>query len=124
MKTLIVDDSKMIRGIERTVLATFGCKEIVESSNAADALRLLQSFEPDLAVVDGSLAGEGSAEFIRAFRQKFPRAAVILVTAQTDQASAVEAIKAGVTAYLVKPFTPDLLMQRIEEACGRLTRAA
>jgi two-component system chemotaxis response regulator CheY len=49
---------------------------------------------------------------------------MIMVTTEAEKSRVIEAIKAGVNNYVVKPFTPDLLSQRIKETLGRTTAAA
>lgn len=115
MKVLLVDDSKTMRNIQRAVLTELGATEIVEAGDGLEALDRLESFKPDLALVDGAMPNMDGLSFVRAFREKDRSTPVIMVTTESERSRVVEAIKAGVDNYVVKPFTPDLLAQRVSE---------
>ncbi len=115
MKVLLVDDSKTMRNIQRSVLTELGATEIVEAGDGLEALAKLDSFRPDLALVDGVMPNMDGLSFVRAFRERDRATPVIMVTTESERSRVIEAIKAGVDNYVVKPFTPDLLAQRIGE---------
>ncbi len=119
MKVLVVDDSMTMRAIERGILEQLGLTDIVEAVDGEDALAKLPEFEPDLVLVDWSMPRMDGLAFVRRFRELHAQTPVIMVTAETDRERVVEAIKAGVSHYVVKPFTPDVLSQRIEETLAR-----
>lgn len=115
MKVLLVDDSRTMRNIQRSVLTELGATEIVEAGDGLEALATLDSFQPDLALVDGVMPNMDGLSFVRAFRERDRATPVIMVTTESERSRVIEAIKAGVDNYVVKPFTPDLLAQRIGE---------
>ncbi|MFI4882899.1 MAG: response regulator, partial [Phycisphaerales bacterium JB064] len=61
--------------------------------------------------------------FLKTFRQSNKVTPVIMVTTESEKARVIEAIKAGVNNYVVKPFTPDLLSQRIQETMAKCSAA-
>ncbi|MEM9084267.1 MAG: response regulator, partial [Planctomycetota bacterium] len=62
--------------------------------------------------------------FVRHFRQSNKTTPLIMVTTEAERSRVIEAIKAGVNNYVVKPFTPDLLSQRINETMSKASQAA
>jgi two-component system chemotaxis response regulator CheY len=115
VKILLVDDSKTMRNIQRSVLTELGATEIVEAGDGLEALSKLETFQPDLALVDGVMPNMDGLSFVRAFRERDKKTPIIMVTTESERSQVIEAIKAGVDNYVVKPFTPDLLAQRVGE---------
>ena len=115
MKILLVEDSKTMRNIEKAVLAQIGHTDIEEACDGQDALRKLATYQPDLLLVDWNMPNMDGLTFVKAFRQANRTTPIIMVTTESEKSRVVEAIKAGVNNYVVKPFTPDLLSQRITE---------
>lgn len=119
MRVMLIDDSKMIRNIERSVLLQLGDHEIAEASDGIDALSQVGAFDPELILVDWNMKEMDGLTFVQRFRQTNKQTPVIMVTTETEKSRVIEAIQAGVNNFVVKPFTPDLLSQRIEETLGR-----
>jgi len=121
MKILLVDDSRTMRNIQKSVLGQLGHTEIEEACDGQDALSKVWAYEPDLLLVDWNMPNMNGLEFVKAFRQKDKTTPIIMVTTETEKSRVIEAIKAGVNNYVVKPFTPDLLSQRIAETMDKVT---
>ena len=119
MRVLLIDDSKTMRGIQRSVLAQFDNVEIEEAADGQDGLSKAIAFQPDLILVDSNMPKMDGLTFVRTFRQSDKHTPVIMVASESEKSRVVEAIKAGVNNYIVKPFTPDLLHQRITETMAR-----
>ncbi len=115
MKILLVDDSKTMRNIQKSVLSQLGYSAIEEACDGRDALRKLEAFVPDLVLVDWTMPNMDGLAFVRAFRESNKTTPIIMVATEAEKPRVIEAIKAGVNNYVVKPFTPDLLSQRIQE---------
>jgi two-component system chemotaxis response regulator CheY len=115
MKVLLVDDSKALRDIQKSVLVQLGCSEFLEAGDGEEAMHLLEGAAPDLILVDWDMPNMDGMAFVRAFRQSDDSTPIIMVAPEAQRARVVEALKAGVDNYVVKPFTPDLLSQRIQE---------
>ncbi|WP_432798390.1 response regulator [Poriferisphaera sp. WC338] len=121
MKVLLVDDSKTMRNIQRGILTQLGYQEIEEAVDGLDALSKVGAFEPDLLLVDWNMPNMDGLTFVKQYRESGRKAPIIMVTTEAEKMRVVEAIKAGVNNYVVKPFTPDVLSERIKET---LTRTA
>ena len=115
MKILLVDDSKTMRSIQKSVLTQLGYNEIEEACDGQDALSKVGAFEPDLMLVDWNMPIMDGITFVKTVRQNDKTTPIIMVTTESEKTRVIEAIKAGVNNYVVKPFTPDSLSQRITE---------
>lgn len=123
MKILLVDDSKTMRNIQKSVLAQIGNPQIEEACDGQDALSKAMAFQPDLILVDWNMPNMDGLTFVKTFRQTDKLTPLIMVTTESEKSRVIEAIKAGVNNYVVKPFTPDLLSQRINETMGKKAAA-
>ena len=120
MKVMLVDDSKTMRTIQRNILMQLGFKEIEEACDGLDALSKVGPFAPELLLVDWNMPNMDGITFVNTYRAQGGRSPILMVTTEAEKTRVVEAIRAGVNNYVVKPFTPDSLSQRINET---LTRA-
>lgn len=123
MKILLVDDSKTMRNIQKGILAQLGFTEVMEAVDGVDALSKYGAYQPDLLLVDWNMPNMDGLTFIKQFRAKGNKQPIIMVTTEAEKGRVVEAIKAGVNNYVVKPFTSDNLSDRIKETLAR-TQAA
>lgn len=124
MRILLVDDSKTMRNIQKAVLTQLGHQDVQEACDGQDALAKLATFKPELLLVDWNMPNMDGLTFVKTFRQTNKTTPIIMVTSEAERPRVIEAIKAGVNNYVVKPFTPDLLSQRITETLTRLQQAA
>ncbi|MEQ9097060.1 MAG: response regulator [Phycisphaerales bacterium] len=121
MKILLIDDSKTMREIIRSVLVQIDDVEVCEAVGGHEGLALAASAEPDLVLVDQLMPEVDGLQFIRAFRERNTRTPIILLGCSNDRRQVVEAIRAGANNFLAKPFTPDLLGQRVRETMEALS---
>ncbi|MFO0493183.1 MAG: response regulator [bacterium] len=124
MNILLIDDSKTMRNIQKSVLAQLGYTAIEEACDGQDALSKVGAFQPDLILVDWNMPNMDGLAFVKAFRAGNKTTPLIMVTTESEKSRVIEAIKAGVNNYVIKPFTPDLLSQRIGETMSKVNKAA
>ncbi|MHC5026101.1 MAG: response regulator [Planctomycetota bacterium] len=115
MKVLVVDDSKTMRSIQRNILLQLGYAEVEEACDGQDAMSKVEAFKPDLILLDWNMPRMDGLAFLEAYRAGSHETPVIMVTTEAERPRVIEAIKAGVNNYVVKPFTPEILSRRIEE---------
>ncbi len=124
MKVLLVDDSKTMRNIQRGILSQLGYSEVQEAVDGVDALAKVGPFAPNLILLDWNMPNMDGITFVKQFRGAGNKTPIIMVTTEAEKSRVVEAIKAGVNNYVVKPFTPNVLGERIQETMARCSAMA
>ncbi len=122
MKVLVVDDFATMRKIVRNILKQIGFEDISEAEDGSAALQVLKNEEVGLVVTDWNMPNMTGLDLLREIRQS-PRTAklpVLMVTAEGLKENVLEAIKAGVNNYVVKPFTAEVLQEKIETIFKKL----
>ena len=123
MKVLLIDDSKTMRNIQKGILTKLGFETLEEACDGLDALGKVASFGPELLLVDWNMPNMDGLTFVKKYRASGGTSPIIMVTTEAEKSRVVEAIKAGVNNYVVKPFTPDIMAQRIKETLERCAAA-
>ena len=118
-RALVADDSSTMRKIILRSLQAVGIPEAVEAADGSEAVNLFKPGEFDLVLTDWNMPGKTGLEVVQEIRAKDPKVTIIMVTTEAEKARVIEAIKAGVNNYVVKPFTPDGLAERIKETMSR-----
>ena len=119
MRIMLIDDSKTMRNIQRTMLSQMGVQEMEEAQDGQDALSKIGAFRPTLVLVDWNMPNMDGLEFVKQVRSRGFTMPIIMVTTEAEKTKVVCAIKAGVNNYVIKPFTPEVLSQRIEETLAK-----
>lgn len=115
MKALVVDDSRALRAIMKRALAQFGF-EVVEAGDGVQALAELDSRGAlDLALVDWNMPNMNGYDLVCAIRARPPlnRMPVMMVTTETEAGNVQRSLDAGANEYLMKPFTPEALRDKL-----------
>jgi two-component system chemotaxis response regulator CheY len=116
-KALIVDDSKTIRMILRRILRELGY-EVCEAVDGKDALKVMESEKNavDLVLADWNMPEMNGLELVKQLRLKPELASlkVVMVTTETEVDRIVSALEAGANEYVMKPFTKDILKEKLE----------
>jgi two-component system, chemotaxis family, chemotaxis protein CheY len=114
-RAIIVDDSRAMRSILKRALEEQGF-QVVEAGHGKEALlRLAQIRIPDLALVDWNMPEMNGIELLTALRRdhNYDRMMVVMVTSETDPAQVERALTAGANEYIMKPFSNDVLEQKL-----------
>lgn len=121
-RVLIVDDLSVIRGFVKAALRDL--KVIVhEASEGSQALDLQDSFAADVIICDISMPGMNGEEFLTRLRDRGDTTPVIMLTADGDKEVVSRLLKLGIQGYLLKPFKPAVLCDRVTEALlGKVPR--
>ena len=115
MNILVVDDEPVIRvGLSRTLE---GSAFVVDTANNGHAaIEMLQQKEYDLIITDLKMPGMSGFEVLGAVKSMQPDVPVIMITGFATVETAVEAMKCGAVDYIVKPFTPDQILEKVTRA--------
>ena len=124
MRILVIDDSKTMRSIHKNTLATLGFTQIEEAANGQEGLDKAATFKPELILLDWNMPVMDGLTFAKQFRATNKKTPIIMVTTEAEKVRVVEAIKAGVNNYVVKPFTPSGLGQKVTETIAKFSEAA
>lgn len=117
MKILVVDDFATMRKVIRNLLRQGGYENIVEAEDGQMALNELKTKKIDFIISDWNMPKMTGLELLKAVRGdgELSKTPFLMVTAEALQENVVEAVKAGVDNYIVKPFTAEVLSEKIEE---------
>jgi two-component system chemotaxis response regulator CheY len=121
MRFLVVDDSSTMRRIIVNTLNKLGHQECLEAGNGREGIERLGQGAVDMIITDWNMPEMSGIDFIRAVRTMDGHAAtpVLMVTTNAAKDDIVEALRAGVTNYVVKPFTPDVIKEKIDAVLAR-----
>jgi two-component system chemotaxis response regulator CheY len=121
MKILVVDDSSTMRRIIVNTLARLGYKDVVQGADGVEAWDAMQT-NPDIGVVitDWNMPNMNGLELVKKIRaeEKYIDIPIIMVTTEGGKAEVITALKAGVNNYIVKPFTPQVLKEKLQAVLG------
>ncbi|MDO8902394.1 response regulator [Phenylobacterium sp.] len=122
IKTLIADDQQSMRSLIRTSLNALGITQTREAADGEDALRALLAQPANLVITDFNMPKLDGLGLLRAIRAHGPisKTAVIMLTGRADRELVQRAVQFGVNNYLVKPFTTQILKEKIEAVFGPL----
>jgi two-component system, chemotaxis family, chemotaxis protein CheY len=123
MKFLVVDDSATMRRILINSLQRIGYSTCVEAGDGAEAL---EKFDPtiEFVITDWNMPNMSGIEFTKALRQVAPSVPILMVTTRSVREDIIAAIQAGVNNYVVKPFTPQVLKEKIDAVLAGQAAAA
>ncbi len=117
MKFLVVDDSSTMRRIIKNTLGRLGHKEILEAEDGAKAWDVMsKNSDIDVLVTDWNMPEMNGLELVQKVRaeEKYTDMPIIMVTTEGGKGEVITALKAGVNNYIVKPFTPQVLKEKLE----------
>jgi two-component system chemotaxis response regulator CheY len=115
MKVLVVDDMVTMRRIVKNILKQLGFGNVDEAENGQEALQKLRSDTFGFVVSDWNMPVMTGIDMLRAIRadEKLKTIPVLMVTAEAQQSNLIEAVQAGVSNYIVKPFTSETMQEKI-----------
>lgn len=118
IKFLIVDDNAFMRSIVKSVLNSLDARYFREATNGAEALKVLQGFEPDIAIVDWEMQPLNGIELVKMIRTGAdslnPFLPIIMLSGHSEVSRVMEARDAGVNEFVVKPISVKSLFSRID----------
>ncbi|WP_038055142.1 response regulator [Thermodesulfobacterium hydrogeniphilum] len=120
LRILVVDDFATMRKIIKNILTQLGFKNIIEADDGTTALEVLKKEKVDLIISDWNMPKMNGLELLKAVRNdpNLKDIVFIMVTAEAQKDNVIEAIRHGVNQYIVKPFTPETLKEKLEKVLG------
>jgi two-component system chemotaxis response regulator CheY len=115
MKILVVDDMATMRKVVRNILKQLGFVNVDEAANGQEALQKLRADTYGFVVSDWNMPVMTGIDMLRAIRadEKLKTTPVLMMTVEAQQSNLIEAGQAGVSNYIVKPFTAETLQEKI-----------
>ncbi|WP_456480744.1 response regulator [Nautilia sp.] len=119
-KILVVDDSSTMRRIIVNTLSRLGFKETLQAADGVEAWEVYNTHknEIDAIITDWNMPNMNGLELVKKIREVDPKIPIIMVTTEGGKKEVIIALKAGVNNYIVKPFTPQVLKEKLETVLG------
>ena len=118
MRILLIEDHPIVRAGCRRMLQTKDDVEVQEAATAADGLRIVREFIPDIIVLDLNLPDVNGLSLLAALVFAAPERKIIVFSMYDDPAFAQRALESGAKGYITKNDDPDVLLQAIETVAG------
>ncbi len=117
MRVLVVDDFSTMRRIIKNILRQIGFINVVEADDGTTAWDILNKDKIEFIISDWNMPQMTDIELLRKVRgsEEFADLPFLMVTAEAQQENIIEAVQAKVSNYIVKPFTADVMKQKIDK---------
>jgi two-component system chemotaxis response regulator CheY len=115
LRVLVADDSSAMRKLILRSLRAAGAEGATEAADGAEAVARFKPGEFDLVLTDWNMPGKTGLEVVREIRALDAEVKIMMVTTEAERTRVVQAIEAGVSDYLVKPFTGDVLREKLQK---------
>ncbi len=118
IRLLLVDDHEVVRLGLATLLKDVACvSAVAEAGSAEEAIETVETFKPDVVVMDIRLPGESGIEACRQIKTKHPEINVLMLTSYAEDSLVFKALEAGASGYVLKQVGNEQLIQALEAAC-------
>jgi two-component system chemotaxis response regulator CheY len=114
-KVLVADDSSTMRKIIIRLLQAVGAQETVEAADGNEAINTFQPGAFGLVLIDWNMPGKTGLDVVKEIRAQDTTVPIIMITTEAEKGRVLQAIQAGVSDYLVKPFTAETLREKLEK---------
>ncbi len=114
-KVLIVDDSLYMRTIIKDALTTAGFDVVGQAANGETAIDMALELQPDIITLDNILPDMLGLDILRTLREEELESKIIMISAVGQQSVIDEGMRLGLDGYIVKPFTPEQLVQELNK---------
>jgi len=121
MKILIVDDFATMRRIMKNILKQIGFSNIIEADDGTTAMEELKKTSVDLIISDWNMPKMTGLDLLKNVRREdgLKDVPFLMVTAEAQKQNVIDAVQAGVTNYVVKPFTAEAISEKLEKIFGK-----
>jgi two-component system chemotaxis response regulator CheY len=120
---ITVDDSSTMRRIIKNTLQKIGFANVLEAGNGLEALELMAKQNVDMIITDWNMPEMDGLTYVKAVRGKdqFKETPILMITTEAAKEDILTALRSGVNNYVVKPFTPDTLQEKVFKLLGLST---
>ena len=119
MKALVVDDSEVMRKVVMGALSRAGITDVDQAGDGAQAVEMVKGdVKYDIILMDWYMPNMLGIEAVKAIRAAGIEAPMIMVTTEAEKSRVIEALKAGANNYIIKPFEPAAIVQKIKDVVG------
>ncbi|ETD24208.1 MULTISPECIES: chemotaxis response regulator CheY [Helicobacter] len=121
MRLLVVDDSSTMRRIIKNTLERLGYQDILEAEHGVQAWEIMDGQEGiGVLITDWNMPEMNGLDLVKKVRAdgRYKEIPIIMVTTEGGKSEVITALKAGVNNYIVKPFTPQVLKEKLEVVLG------
>lgn len=121
MKILLVDDSKTTRTIQKKILSEMGNVEFSEAGDGNEALSIISLTNGGfgLILIDWNMPNMDGLTLITRIRATDKKTPLLMVTTEAEKSRIMDALKAGVNNYALKPFTPQALLEKVKQTLAK-----
>jgi two-component system chemotaxis response regulator CheY len=126
ISVLIVDDNDMTRETLRVILRSDDYNVIGEATDGDVALEMVTKLKPNIVLLDVIMPKVSGIEALKSIRLVSSDVSILMVTANKDQETVTEAVKAGISGYIIKPFNAKKVLDTVQQVAIkiRLSREA
>jgi two-component system chemotaxis response regulator CheY len=119
MKALVVDDSTVMRKVVIGALQRAGITDVEQAADGQEAVSMVTGNNFDIVLMDWNMPNMLGIDALRSIRAAGHTMPIIMVTTEAEKCRVVEALKAGANNYVIKPFTPDTIIGKINDTLQR-----
>ena len=117
-KVLVVDDAAFMRMMLKDILTKNGFEVVGEAENGAVGVAAFQKFKPDIVTMDITMPEMNGIDAVKAIKTLDASAKIVMVSAMGQQSMVIEAIQAGASDFIVKPFQPERVIDALTKVLG------
>ena len=119
LRVLVVDDSPAITRKICMMMDQIGYRVVATAATGREAIVAYKACRPDVVTMDITMPDVDGIEATRVIKKAFPEARIVVVTSHGQEKMVLDALKAGASGYVLKPFQPKKVFEVIEKACKR-----
>ena len=119
MKALVVDDSAVMRKVLIGALSRANITDVDQAADGAEAVEAVKAADYSVILMDWNMPNMLGIDAVRAIRALGKKVPVIMVTTEAEKSRVIDALKAGANNYVIKPFEPSTIVEKIEETMAK-----
>lgn len=115
MKALVVDDSAVMRKVLIGALTRANISDVEQAADGREAVDVCEQMDIDLVLMDWNMPNMLGIDAVKAIRANGKTMPIVMVTTEAEKSRVIEALKAGANNYIIKPFEPSKIVDKIQE---------